>query len=305
MHLARSPRVAVIILQWGRGEETAACLRSLTALDYESYTVLVVDNHSPDGSVARLRQEFPDLAILENPTNLGFAGGCNAGIRAALADPTIEYILLLNNDTRVSSELLRHMVEAAESDPVAVVVGALNFSGDRHTSSGGRLDRWTGRYVDLLDEYPLATVSQQPVVEVEAVAGSSMLMRAESLRAGELLDPAFFCMFEETDWCLRQRARGGRVLLATRARLEHHVAATMGKPLNFYFRFRNRPYFMARHARLIHWLTFLPYYLTEAGVRILAYALVGRRAEARGILLGVWDAALGKLGPGRLEQFVH
>jgi GT2 family glycosyltransferase len=159
--------------------------------------------------------------------------------------------------------------------------------------------------VDLLDEYPLATVSQQPVVEVEAVAGSSMLMRAGSLRAGELLDPAFFCMFEETDWCLRQRARGGRVLLSTRARLEHHVAATMGKPLNFYFRFRNRPYFMARHARLIHWLTFLPYYLTEAGVRILAYALVGRRAAARGILLGVWDAALGKLGPGRLEQFLH
>jgi len=62
---------------------------------------------------------------------------------------------------------------------------------------------------------------------------------------------------------------------------------------------------MARHARLIHWLSFLPYYLTEAVVRIVVYSLVGRRAEARGILLGVWDSALGRLGPGRLEQFLE
>jgi GT2 family glycosyltransferase len=298
------PRVAVVILQWGRVDETAACLRSLAALDYQDYTVLVVDNHSPDDSVIRLRQEFPDLAIVENSTNLGFAGGCNAGIRVALGDPDVEYVLLLNNDTRVSPDLLRHMVAEAEADPKAVVVGAINLSGDGHTSSGGRLDRWTGRYIDVLDECSLAAISQETVIEVEAVAGSSMLMRAAPLRAGELLDPAFFCMFEETDWCLRLRARGGRALLATRARLEHDVAVTMGKPLHFYFRFRNRPYFMTRHARPIHWLTFLPYYLGEACARIVTYTIVGRRAEARAILLGVWDALLGRQGPGRLEQFL-
>ena len=57
------------------------------------------------------------------------------------------------------------------------------------------------------------------------------------------------------------------------------MSTTMGKPLQFYFRFRNRLYFMAKHARLIHWLTFVPYYVAEAGGRIAAYTLVGRRRE--------------------------
>jgi GT2 family glycosyltransferase len=307
---AQAPRVAVIILQWGRSELTIACLQSLATLAYPDYTVLVVDNHSADGSVDRLRQKFPELAILENPQNLGFAGGCNAGIGAALADSSVEYVLLLNNDTQVPPDFLQPMVAAAEAAPATMAVGAINFCNDtsgaeqtaKHTSGGGRIDWWTGRYVDVLDERDLEAVTKDPVIEVDAVSGSSMLMRAAPLRRGELLDPAFFCMFEETDWCLRQRSRGGRVVLATGARIEHQVSGTMGKPLQFYFRFRNRPYFMGKHARTVHWLTFLPYYLVEAVARIMAYTLVGRGAEARAIFLGVLDAARGRRGPGRIDQ---
>ena len=298
------PRVAVVILQWRRVDETAACLRALAGLDYDNYTVLVVDNHSADGSVERLRQEFPTLAICESPTNLGFAGGCNAGIRVALADPAVRYVLLLNNDTRVAPDLLREMVAVLEADPTAVVVGAVNRSGDRYTSSGGYLRWWTGCYADVFDMRPVTEILRERVIEVEAVAGSSMLVHARPLRAGVLLDPEFFCVFEETDWCLRLHAGGGRVLLATRAQLEHRTSTTMGKPLQFYFRFRNRPYFMAKHARAIHWITFLPYYLAEAAARIVAYTLLGRGAEARAVLLGVWDGVRGRRGPGRVDQLL-
>ena len=299
-----APRVAIVILQWRRADETSACLHALARVDYPNYTVLVVDNDSRDGSAERLRREFPDLALLETGENLGFAGGCNAGISAVLADPAVRYVLLLNNDTRVEPDFLREMVAAAEADARIVVVGAVNFSGARHTSSGGHLDWWTGRYVDVFDARGADAVGREAVIEVEAVAGSSMLVRAEPLRAGILLDPSYFCVFEETDWCVRLRARGGRLVLATRARLQHRVAASMGKPLQFYFRFRNRPYFMARHARPVHWLTFLPYYLAEAAGRIVAYTVVGRRAEARGVLFGLWDACRGRRGAGRLADFV-
>ena len=152
--------------------------------------------------------------------------------------------------------------------------------------------------MDVFDLRPRAVVPIEPVIEVDTVAGSSMLIRAEPLRAGILLDPAFFCVFEETDLCVRLRKRGGRALLATRARVEHRVGATMGKPLHFYYRFRNRPYFMAKHARPIHWLTFLPYYVAEAAGRIVAYTFLGRRAEARAVLLGVLDAARRRTGAG-------
>ena len=82
------------------------------------------------------------------------------------------------------------------------------------------------------------------------------------------------------------------------------MSTTMGKPLQFYFRFRNRLYFMAKHARPIHWLTFVPFYFAEASARIAAYALVGRGREARAVLLGVWDGARGRRGPGRLNEML-
>lgn len=302
---AAQPRVAIVILQWRQADETAACLRSLAALDYDNYNVLVVDNHSADGSVQRLRRQFPSLAIHETGCNLGFAGGCNAGIRHALNDPRVAYVLLLNNDTRPSADFLDHLVAAAEADPAAVAVGAVNLTEYGHTSSGGHIRWWTGRYADVLDGLALTDLAAaEPVIEVDAVAGSSMLLRATTLRTGELLDPAYFCVFEETDWCVRLRAQGGRVLLATRARVEHHARGTMGDSLHFYYRFRNRPYFMRKHARTVHWLTFLPYYLGEAAVRIIGYTLAGRRADARGVLLGVWDAARGIRGPGAIQRFI-
>jgi hypothetical protein len=302
--VSAAPRVAIVILQWRRVEETIGCLRSLAALDYPNHRVLVVDNHSADGSVARLRREFPAVDVLENAENLGFAGGCNAGIRAALADPAVAYVLLLNNDTRVAADLVTRMVAAAEADPTVAVVGAVNAAGGGYTSSGGWLRWWTGRYADVFDERPAAEVCREPAIDVDTVAGSSMLVRAGPLRAGVLLDAAFFCVWEETDWCLRLRAQGGRVVLATGARLEHRISTTMGKPLQLYYRFRNRPYFMRKHARPVHWLTFLPYYLAEAAARVAVYTATGRRRDARGVLLGVWDAVRGVRGPGRLEELL-
>lgn len=298
------PRVVIVILQYRRSEETARCLLTLASLDYPDYHVVVIDNHSGDGSAERIRREFPTVEVRETSENLGFAGGCNAGIGAALEDPRIGYVLLLNNDTLIAPDCLREMVAAAEADHDVVAVGAVNFSGQRHTSSGGFLDWWTGRYRDIFDTFPAAAIQGRPVIEVEAIAGSSMLVRADVLRAGVLLDPTFFCVYEETDWCLRLRSGGRRIVLATRAHVEHRVAGTMGKPLQLYFRFRNRPYFMAKHARPIHWVTFLPYYLAEAAGRVVGYTLVGRRADARGVLLGVWDAAWGVRGRGRLDQLL-
>ena len=74
--------------------------------------------------------------------------------------------------------------------------------------------------------------------------------------------------------------------------------------MHFHCLVRHRPLLMARHHRRYQWLTFLPVYADEAAARVLAYALLGRTAGARGVLLGVWDAARGIRGPGRLASFV-
>src|SRR5579863_8615618 len=109
------PKVSVIVLNWNGGNDTVGCLSSLQRLNYENCSVIVIDNGSTDDSPALIREAFPDVELLETGQNLGFAGGCNVGIRRALAQRA-DFIWLLNNDTTVHPDALNAMVEKAETD---------------------------------------------------------------------------------------------------------------------------------------------------------------------------------------------
>ena len=96
------PRVSIVILNWNSYEVTLDCLLSLRKMDYRNFEVVLVDNGSIDGSPAKLLQSVPEIRLIRNETNLGFAGGCNVGMRDALRRGT-DYVLLLNNDTIVAA----------------------------------------------------------------------------------------------------------------------------------------------------------------------------------------------------------
>jgi GT2 family glycosyltransferase len=90
-------KVGIVLLNWNGWRDTVACLQSLRTLDYVPYEVYLVDNASEDDSEFRLRQWDPQLRIIQAGGNLGWAGGCNVGIRAALAEGCA-HVYLLNND---------------------------------------------------------------------------------------------------------------------------------------------------------------------------------------------------------------
>ena len=116
------PKVAIIILNWNRKDDTLACLRSLDRVAYEEREILVVDNHSTDGSVDAFRENYPGIEIIENDKNLGYAAGNNVGIRRAMENAA-DVILLLNNDTEVEPGFLGAMVDVLESDAHIGAVG--------------------------------------------------------------------------------------------------------------------------------------------------------------------------------------
>src|SRR5437762_13536091 len=99
------PRICVVTLNWNQEADTRACLESLRQCSYPAMSVILVDNGSQDGSPHRLATEFPEVQLLPQATNLGFAEGNNVGIRTALAQGA-EHILLLNNDTLVDQGFL-------------------------------------------------------------------------------------------------------------------------------------------------------------------------------------------------------
>ena len=110
-----APHVGVVVLNYNGGDLTLECLRCVLRTDWprEALEVVLVDNASEDGVVERTRRELPGVTVVDAGTNLGFAGGCNLGIRML---GHADYVVLLNNDATVSPGWLRPLVEALEAD---------------------------------------------------------------------------------------------------------------------------------------------------------------------------------------------
>src|SRR5262245_37473647 len=138
------PHVAIILLNWNQPEYTLACLRSLGQLEYPNVTVTVVDNGSTDGSPALIRARYPDVTLIENGRNLGFAAGNNVGIDLAMRDGA-DYVMLLNNDTEVAPDMVDDLIAVAESDSSIGIVGPkiLYYDlPDTIWSAGGTIDAY-------------------------------------------------------------------------------------------------------------------------------------------------------------------
>src|SRR6267154_3812077 len=138
------PRVSIVILNWNSYEVTLDCLTSLRKIDYRNFELVIVDNGSIDGSPAKLLESAPEIRLIQNKTNLGFAAGCNVGVRDALRRGT-DYVLLLNNDTIVAFDFLSQLVRVAESDDrIGAASPKILFFDrpDRLNYAGGEHRRW-------------------------------------------------------------------------------------------------------------------------------------------------------------------
>ena len=236
---------------------TRYCIRSLLAMEANNYGIVVVDNGSSDGSPQRLAREFPQVTVLTQNYNLGFAAGCNAGIRHALARG-VEYILLLNNDTYVAPDFIREMTSRMERDPgVAVVCPKIYFADHPNLLwyAGADFNLWTGtprhRGWKQLDREEFGLEQ-----EITQATGCAMLVRSDALREIGLLDEQFWAYAEDLDWSLRFLKRGYRLGFAPRALLWHHDGATAVKSMGSgsqavrqFFSTRNMVFVARKHLR--------------------------------------------------------
>src|SRR5215207_2496677 len=105
--------VHIIILNWNGLENTLECLASVRELSYPNLRVHVVDNASANDEAEIIEKKFSEVNVLRQTENLGFCGGCNAGIKQALAEDA-DFVMLLNNDALVLPDLIEKLVEAYE-----------------------------------------------------------------------------------------------------------------------------------------------------------------------------------------------
>jgi GT2 family glycosyltransferase len=239
-------RILIIILCYNGIELTRACLQSLRGLASPA-DVLVVDNASSDGTAAIVRQEFPEVSVLETGANLGYAGGNNVGLKVAL-EQGYDFALLLNNDTEVASDFVAHLEAACDADPTIAVAGPKVYYFDepgRIYSAGGRID-WRTGFASMvgLDEEDRGQYEES--AEVDFVSGCALLVRCAVLPAVGLLDERFGMYYEETEWCVRIARAGGRVVYVPQSRIWHKIAPAeqAQSPRVAYYMARNRLLFL-------------------------------------------------------------
>ncbi|MAE76091.1 MAG: hypothetical protein CMJ85_04375 [Planctomycetes bacterium] len=295
-----APDVVVLVLQWGHADETVRCLRALRASQGVRFEAIVIDNASSDaGAADKVRHAHPWVEVVENEHNLGFAGGNNVGLRrlvkARATGASPRWCLLLNNDVELTQDCLAEMVAVAQAKH-AGAVGALNFERESGAiaSSGGFMQWPSGTYRDAGRSAAMLGVPH----EVETIAGSTLLLDLDALVGVGVLDPDYFCVYEETDLCLRLGAAGRRLWLVPAAHALHAVGASTSRHIHLYFRFRNRFRFVRRWGGAGAVRRMLPGLCFELLWRLPVYTVTGRLRAATSILRGVMDGIRGVVGHG-------
>ncbi len=220
--------VTVIVVNWNTRDLLARCLRSLyDAAEGLTLEVIVVDNASQDGSVEMVRERFPQVRLVENDENVGFARANNQAMPFA----TGRYLLLFNSDAVATPGAIRALVSLADSEPRAGVVGAqlLNPDGTFQASYTPFPTLWqeflilTGLGRAMLgDHYPSRGPEEERGAQiVDRVEGACMLVRREAYEQVGGLDERYFMYAEEVDWCYAMNKAGWQVWYQPAAKVIH------------------------------------------------------------------------------------
>jgi N-acetylglucosaminyl-diphospho-decaprenol L-rhamnosyltransferase len=228
----------VVILNYNTRELLRACLASLREQSGLRFVTCVVDNASPDGSADMVAAEFPEVALIRNPLNNGYAAGNNLGLRQfGFPDsPRARHAMLLNPDTIVPPGALAAMLAFIDAHADVGIVGprlllpdgsldkACRRSFPTPEVSFYRLTKLSKLFPKSkrFNSYNMEYLDERVQTDVDAVVGACMLLRAEAIRAAGLLDEQFFMYGEDLDWCLRVKQNGWRVVYYPDA-IVHHI----------------------------------------------------------------------------------
>lgn len=283
-------RVSIIIVNWNGKNHLKNCLRSLAKLKYKKTEIIIVDNGSTDGSREYITTRYPKIQLIKNSSNLGFSQANNQGIKKASG----EYVLLLNNDTKVRNDFLATLVKKISSDPLlgAVQPKILHWEKPGQLDSIGSFLTHTG----FLFHYGFEAMDSKILdkeIELFSGKGSCLLFKKKVLDKIGYFNEDFFAYFEETDLCWRLWLAGYHLLYIPKAVIYHKTWGTTKKlPQSFivFHSFRNRISSLIINLSLSNLLIILPVHLLICILIALSYFLAGKIKNGFAIIWSLFSA---------------
>lgn len=308
MPAAPDIRFGVIVLNYRDAAATVECIDSILSLKRPAERIVLVDNGADAASREHFRRRYrkePRIRRLHFSENRGYTGGNNAGIALLLREP-VDVICLLNNDTLLRPGFFEALSECFRAPQPPDIVSPLILCADRRTvwSAGERTC-----YPFLISRTRLGRIHRPelpPPERVNSVTGCAMAVRREVFRRIGLLDDAYFAYVEDVDFCKRAVDAGMRIAVCPQALLVHKVSRTAGpaSPAQLYLKTRNRAYFLAKNLAPLWWPAAFGYYAALNLFWIARKLAAGDAASLHAILLGMGDWLRGRMGAGRVQEFL-
>jgi GT2 family glycosyltransferase len=223
--------ISVIVPNWNGRDTLGACLDSLQSQTLKNH-IIVVENASSDDSLEFIRENYPDVEVLNQSKNLGFAGGVNAGIRRAM-ELDYEFVALFNNDAVADKYWLEKLAETLKKSPKTGIATCklLDSTGKKIDSTGDIYTVWglpfpRGRGEPASDKYDSNEI-------IFGASGGASLYRTKMLEQIGLFDEDFFAYYEDVDISFRAQLAGWKILYEPDAVAYHQIGATSGKIKGF------------------------------------------------------------------------
>ncbi len=225
-------KLSIIIVNYNTRAVTSELIESLLAQDLPNRTeIIVVDNASPDESVAFLRSDYPEIKVIANPRNVGLAAGVNTALKEAKG----EYYLILNPDMIALRRSVSALIEFMDKNPT------VGMSGGKLISPNRKLQYSCFRFYRLMTviyrrswigqsrvgqaevaRFLMKDFDHRSVRDVEWLLGACMAVRAQAVKKVGGMDERFFMYFEDVDWCRRMWQAGWRVVYVPQAVFSHY-----------------------------------------------------------------------------------
>jgi len=286
-------KLSVVILNWDAADDTIRCVRNIVTWKQIEPIIYVVDNASRPNSVEMISREFPEIHLICNSENLGFAGGTNRGIAEALSIEDVP-ILLLNNDAFINETDVLRLLETLRENNDIGLIGPLLYDAeqeDKLLSAGGK-NPIKHHHTRILTLEP-----GEPIQTVEYVSGTAVIIKAEVFHTVGLLDENYFFSTELADLCMRAKQYGYLSVIDSRARAFHTVSrsSSLRDTLYVYYIVRNRFIFIRNSPYKIKLLFFIFWtiYSVALSFKLL---LTGKLATAQAVRLGLMDGLQGRFG---------
>lgn len=247
--------VAIIIVNFNGFEDTIECVKSILKSDYKDYRIVLVDNGSADADTIKANEFLNNNChVILSPTNTGFSGGNNLGIKYAKENMKPDYFLLLNNDTIIEAQTLSNLLETTQNmENCGAATGRILYYSAKNVlwSAGGKFDFKTG----IADQPALGKANSavySGVHETTFCTGCVMMIPYEVIEKVGYLDESYFLYAEDTDYCCRLMNMGYKLYYCGDAIIYHKVSASTGRSsdMSQYYNVRNNFYIIKNYSSM-------------------------------------------------------